>query len=472
LLIPLVIVWLVNNRKPELEQLRPSPMPSASVLLLGSGFLWLLGQTADVLLVQQVAFVATLQILVLTVFGRLGLAALAFPAFFLFFLVPFGEEFVPQLQDITAHFVVQGLNLLGIPVYTDGVFLQTPSGDFEVAEACSGIRFMVSTFALGVLFSVLCFKSPLRRTIVILLSLGIPIVANGIRAFGIVYIAYLTDNTVAVGVDHLIYGWIFFAFVTIVLILVGLTFSDRSVQDPPIDVDALKRLEAPLSSVDARAKYQRAAIAAAAILSAFFALNYWIDGRRPDSALLAYTPPQVEAGWTQINRGVGDGWLPNYTGADQASMMHFADGEAIVSVYRAGYDYQRQGAELIGFGNTVVAPSDDDEWGRAGVGQRVIDVNGAKIPVQYTRLRSRYGSFREVWQVYWVNGKLVSSPVRVKLETVFAKLTGGPLYTATLAISAPLQSAADTRRGEPDMQRFVDALPPLEELLTANQGAP
>ncbi|MEO0410287.1 MAG: exosortase A [Pseudomonadota bacterium] len=470
LLIPLVVAWLINNRWPELKQLRPAPMPKAGFLLFGTGFLWLLGQAADVLLVQQAAFVGSLQILVLTVFGRLGLAALAFPTFFLIFLVPFGEEFVPQLQDITAHFVVQGLNFLGIPVYTDGVFLQTPSGDFEVAEACSGIRFMVSTFALGTLFSVLCFKSPMRRATVILLSLLIPIVANGIRAFGIVYIAYLTDNTVAVGVDHLIYGWIFFAFVTIVLILVGLTFSDRSVQDPPIDVAQLKPLEANDGSAFHQSKYLRSGAFAVSIVALFFALNAWIDGRRPEVSLADFAAPTVSGEWSPLEGFVGDGWLPNYNGADTTSLQHFSDGKSVVSLYRAAYTYQRQGAELIGFGNTVVAPNDDDQWGRAAVGRRAVKINGRDVSVHYTRLRSRWGTLREVWQVYWVNGKMVSSPVRVKIETVIAKLTGGPLYTATLAISAPLQSAADTKRGEPDMARFGQHIPELEQLLTSSAG--
>lgn len=471
LLIPLVILWLVHNRLPELKQLKPTPMPIAAVLLVGPGVLWLLGQAADVLLVQQLAFVTSLQILVLVVFGRLGLAALAFPTFFLFFLVPFGEEFVPQLQDITAHFVVQGLNLLNIPVYTDGVFLQTPSGDFEVAEACSGIRFMVSTFVMGILFSVLCFKSIFRRAIVVGLGLLIPILANGIRAFGIVYIAYLTDNKVAVGVDHIIYGWIFLAIVTIVLLLVGLTFSDRSVQDPPINVAALKQLETEGSLGLLPSHYVRSGVLVLAIVAIFFGLNSWISARRPDMPLQTFAIPQMGGAWQERQSGAVDDWSPAYIGADETSLLHFTDGKNTVSLYRAGYSYERQGAELIGFGNSVVAPNDDDQWGRAAVGQRTVNINGQEVRVHYTRLRSRYNTLREVWQVYWVNGKLVASPVRAKIEKVLAKLTGGPLYTATLAISAPFQSAADVTRGEPDLVRFGQDMPDLEELLTSSLGA-
>ena len=88
------------------------------------------------------------------------------------------------------------------------------------------MRFLIATIALGCLFANLSFRTPLRRSIILFLAVLVPIVANGIRAFGIVYIAHITDHTVAVGVDHLVYGWIFFAFVTIVLLAIGMTFRE------------------------------------------------------------------------------------------------------------------------------------------------------------------------------------------------------------------------------------------------------
>lgn len=464
LLIPFVIAWLVWNRLPELKLITPSFAPLAGILLLGTGFLWLLGKAADIQLAQQLAYVASLQVLVFVVFGRKGLHALAFPTFFMLFLVPFGEEFVPMLQDVTAHFVVSGLNFLGIPVYTDGVFLQTPSGDFEVAEACSGIRFMVSTFALGCLFSVLCFKSARRRVLVVLLSLMIPIVANGIRAFGIVYIAYLTDNQVAVGVDHIIYGWIFFAIVTILLIVVGLTFSDRSVQDPPIDVAAINALSGGVGA-GALKTVQIGKILAApvVILGGFFLVSSWMDARRPETALARYEAPPPPQGWTMLDAPLNDRWMPNYVGADQTQLVHYYDGARYVSVYRAGYNYQRQGAEMIGFGNTIAAP--DDVWGWASGDTKVVTIGGEGVRVRYMLLRSNFGVLREAWQVHYVNGTLVSSPVRAKIQTVLARLTGGPLYTATLVLSAPRNGSGDMKGGEVLMSEFAKQLPSPAVLL-------
>jgi exosortase A len=464
LLIPFVIAWLIWNRAPELKHVKPSSAPLASLLLIGTGFVWLLGKAADIQLAQQLAYVASLQVLVLVVFGRKGLHALAFPTFFMLFLVPFGEEFVPTLQDVTAHFVVSGLNFLGIPVYTDGVFLQTPSGDFEVAEACSGIRFMVSTFALGCLFSVLCFKSWPRRVLVVVLSILIPIVANGIRAFGIVYIAYLTDNEVAVGVDHIIYGWIFFAIVTILLIVIGLTFSDRSVQDPPIDVARINAMSGNASSLSlSGAVIARVAALPALILGAYFLVNSWVEARRPEVPLARYEAAAAPQGWSLVDGSLNDRWLPNYAGADQSRLDHYTDGQRYFSIYRAGYSYERQGAELIGFGNTVAAP--DDIWGWASGGSKRVTIGGRETRVQYTLLRSNFSLLRDVWQVYYVNGKVVSSPVRAKIETILARLSGGPLYTGTLVISAPRTGSRDVAGGEAVLAAIAQQLPTPERLM-------
>lgn len=465
LLIPAVIVWLIWQRLPELKQIIPSPEPMAGVLLLGTGFVWLLGRAADIQLAQQLAYVVTLQILVLTVFGRKGLMALLFPTAFALFLVPFGEEFIPVLQDVTAYFVVGGLNFLGIPVYTDGVFLQTPSGDFEVAEACSGIRFMVSTFALGTLFSVLCFKSLKRRLMVVVLSLLIPILANGARAFGIVYIAYVTDNEVAVGVDHIVYGWIFFSIVTVLLIGIGLTFSDRSVDDPPINPGKINALGggalAYPSAIPSMLKMFAVPVISVGI---FFAANAWMAARVPEADLAAFEVPAPPKGWTFVQDGaLRDQWMPNYVGADQASLLHYKNGDFYAGLYRAGYNYQRQGAELIGFGNTAAAP--DDIWGWASSGKRVVNIGGVDTQVQYILLRGNGGFLRETWQVYMVNGKLVSSAVRAKIETVLARLTGGPLYTGTLILSAPRNGMSDMQGGEAALERFAATLPPAAQLL-------
>ncbi|MGL1269245.1 archaeosortase/exosortase family protein, partial [Vibrio parahaemolyticus] len=71
-------------------------------------------------------------------------AGLLFPLGYMLFLVPFGDEMIPFLQTITARLTMVLLALAHIPATLDGVFITTPAGYFEVAEACSGVKFLIA----------------------------------------------------------------------------------------------------------------------------------------------------------------------------------------------------------------------------------------------------------------------------------------------------------------------------------------
>jgi exosortase len=82
-----------------------------------------------------------------------------FPIFYLIFMVPFGEALNPPLQDITAILSVAMLQWSGIPVFREGLYLATPIGQFEVAVACSGLRFLIASVAIGTLFCYLTYRT-------------------------------------------------------------------------------------------------------------------------------------------------------------------------------------------------------------------------------------------------------------------------------------------------------------------------
>ena len=108
---------------------------------------WLVGELTGTLVVQQFALVAMIQSLAWALLGHRATWILAFPLFFLFLAVPFGDFLIPPLQDFTAEFVVRALRLVDMPVYVDGWMIHIPSGSFHVAEACAGARFLISTVA-------------------------------------------------------------------------------------------------------------------------------------------------------------------------------------------------------------------------------------------------------------------------------------------------------------------------------------
>src|SRR4029077_13858668 len=102
--------------------------------------------------------IALVEVFALACLGWPVYRKLALPFLYLFFLVPTGQYLIPPLQNITARFVEVGLNAFSIPFYRDGLVFDLVNGRYEIAEACAGLRFLVATVALGVLFAHLMFR--------------------------------------------------------------------------------------------------------------------------------------------------------------------------------------------------------------------------------------------------------------------------------------------------------------------------
>ena len=240
LLIVPILAWLVHQRAPELSKLKPQPWWPPLLYVAAGAFGWLLGDAAGVAVARHLGVVMMLQGAVSTLLGANITRGLLFPLFYAFFLVPMGEEAVPLLQTITAHMCMWLLALVGIPAHLEGIFISTPNALFRVAEACSGVKFLIAMVALGALVSNLCFKSWRRRGLFMLACIIVPIIANGFRAFSTIYIGHHGNLEFAQSFDHVIYGWFFFALVIAIVLAAGWKFFDRRADEQPIDAAALQ----------------------------------------------------------------------------------------------------------------------------------------------------------------------------------------------------------------------------------------
>ncbi len=450
-----ICLWLIWDRREAIEKYTPKPDFRGLLLIAACMVAWTIASAAGVQSGMQFAFIGMIQGAVFTVLGWRLVRAMLFPLCFLFFAVPFGDFLIPTLQDLTAVMVVEGLRLISIPVYIDGVFLSIPTGNFEVAEACSGVRFLIATIALGALFSNLSFRTPMRRFIIIFLAIVVPLVANGIRAFGIVYIAHITDHTVAVGVDHLVYGWIFFAFVTIVLLAIGMTFretdGDNSIYMPADEDRRPGRFSTSKGLIAATV----ASVAVAFVGPAYaqIMLNHGIS-----KIASPLTAPATGNGWQSVGRSTTP-WRPTFAGADAELMTSFRKAANDVHMYVAYYTHQRQGAELVNSANTFV---DAVNWQRAGSNLSRIQVGGRQQEVKETRLLGRRQG-RLVWEFYWIGGHFTADRYIAKGYEAIAKLLGTNQAAAAIIVAADYHdSPADAAS---ILQDFMANLGSLDDAL-------
>ena len=231
LLVPVIIAWLVAQKREELAKITPEGW-WPGLLVVGAGLgLWLIGRTTGINLLAHAGAVGALQGAVIAVIGLRASLVLALPIAFGVFLVPFGDEIIPPLQMITADIAITLTHWSGIPAEVDGIYIDTPIGLFIVAEACSGVRFLVAMVTLAVLVGFTRFTSWSRRAWFMLAAVVVPIISNGVRAWGTIYIAQSQGVEFAAGFDHIFYGWIFFAIIVALLLAAAWRFFERDPQD-------------------------------------------------------------------------------------------------------------------------------------------------------------------------------------------------------------------------------------------------
>ncbi|WP_108790403.1 exosortase A [Erythrobacter sp. Alg231-14] len=231
LMVPIIVGWLVVLRIGALAKFSPRPWWPGLVLVGCALTLWIVGRATGINIVAHAGAVGAVQGVVVTALGPRASLALALPIAFATFLIPIGDEFIAPLQSITADIAVALTIWSGIPAVIDGIYIDTPIGLFVVAEACSGVKFLVAMITLAVLVAFTRFESWTRRGLFMLAAIVVPIIANGIRAWGTIYIAQSQGVEFAAGFDHIFYGWIFFAVVVVAILSVAWQFFEREPED-------------------------------------------------------------------------------------------------------------------------------------------------------------------------------------------------------------------------------------------------
>jgi exosortase A len=443
LIIP-ILVWLVVQRKELLAELKPQPwVPAILYGAVGAGG-WLLGDAAGLAVARQLGLIMMLQGSVAAILGPNVTRGLLFPLFYMFFLVPVGEEAVPALQTLTAKMCMLLLGWSGIPAHIDGIFITTPAGLFRVAEACSGVKFLIAMVAYGVLVANLCFKSWGRRAGFLAACVVVPIIANGLRAFGTIYIAHHQGIEFAASFDHVFYGWIFFGIVIALVMAAGWPFFDKRADAPAFDPATLQ------SPVGRTISLNRAL--AASLLIAAVPLGWSSYVAAKDSPIPArITLPDV-AGWQVVPYAPLAKWTPRFDGADHYLFGRYrnAAGQE-ADLFVVLYDRQAQGRELVGYGQGAVDP--DGNWSWTADTPAPPDGKAERIKTK--------GAAREVVSFYRVGGVTSGSATRIKLATLKARLLNGDQQAVAILVSAEQHGDSSPRRA---IDAFVKSLDDIDKV--------
>lgn len=459
--VPPIALWLVWRMRHALAPRVPRPSPTALVLLLGAAALWLVGDLGTVNAVTQLALVAMLVLAVPAVLGWPIAWAMAFPLGFLFFAVPFGDFLLPTLMDWTADFTVLALRALGVPVYREGLQFVIPSGSWSVVEACSGIRFLISSITIGCLFAYLSYRGPGKRIAFVAVAIAVSIVANWLRAFMIVMVGHLSSNELATGVDHLVYGWVFFGIVNLAILFIGVRWADAP---EPAGAAPAAAVAARASASEAGGVARRSAWAALAVLC------------------IAALPHAAELGLRQFNRTgpvalaevvaqapwraqpPATNWVPAFRAPSATRHQAFAGPDALgtVGLHLSYYRDQDAQRKLVNSQNQLVT-TDDERWVQAATGNDSTVLNGQPLAVATAVLRPQgdlagaAGQRLLVWHFYWVNDRFLVGGAAGKLHSALGRLRGWGDDGAHVALYAPLDAGLTEPQAQARARAALDA---------------
>lgn len=466
-----ISLWLVWQKRAELRLMRPRPAAIVLLLLAATLVLWALAELVGVQVVEQVALVAALILAVWAVVGHRVACYLSFPLLFLFLGVPMGEDLVPSLMEFTATFTVKMLQLTGIPVYREGLHFVIPSGSWSVVEACSGVRYLIASVTLGFLYAYLSYASLWRRLLFIALSAIVPILANGIRAYLIVMIGHLSNMQLAVGIDHLIYGWLFFGLVMLLLFWIGSFWREPH----PAPDQAADVIASQAGRTDPVRFYTVAALVGGLSLLTVVATG-WLE-QRSGSLVATLAAPEGLAGWTRSEGLPAWNWQPQTLQADQQLSATYRRGEQEVAVLAMLYPTQRQDAEAVNSGNQVLGR--DSDWRVTDQGQVSVAAAGIPETVNSFELRAGRGALASdaralrVWQWYRLGARSTANSYLGKFYAAMNLLYPGRsdgAYVLLAAMDTPGAAAARQTLGAfaADMGAALDGA--FERTVVAGAG--
>ncbi|MET0963812.1 MAG: exosortase A [Noviherbaspirillum sp.] len=455
-----ISLWLIWKRRDVLSRMAPTPYWPALLSLAVCGFGWLLAEMGDVQVVRQYAFAAMLPLTVVVVCGLRIAWAIAFPLAYVLLAVPFGDAFIDPLINVTADFTVWALQMTGIPVLREGSNFAIPSGNWSVVEACSGVRYLIASFTLGCLYAYLTYRSRRRQLLFVLLAILVPIAANGLRAYMIVMIGHLSGMALATGVDHIIYGWLFFGLVMFVMFWVGGIWRE--------DMSAADVADAAAVRLDARPAASQAQVAAAAVAVvaclAFWPLyaNFTL---RANASQAAVSLQDFKPSWNAAQPFTN--WTPQLNkAAASLNQTLEKDGQRVGLSVRY-HRNQTQGAGLISSTNQLVTDSDSDPWRRIGSAARIEQIGERQLQVRETRLRGPDGAL-VVWQWYWIDGGFTANDYLGKLLQAKERLLMRGDDGAGIMVYARYDENPETARAA--LRSFLAAqLPALDATLAANR---
>jgi exosortase D (VPLPA-CTERM-specific) len=468
MLIPFIALFLIWQQKDRLERISFGGSWWGVALVLTGGALLLLGQLATLYVLVEYAYLVTLYGLVLAFTGAAAFRLLFMPLLILVLMVPLPQFFLANLstglQLLSSRLGVLVMRLFDISVFLEGNVIDLGGYKLQVAEACSGLRYLFPLMTLGFLMAYFYKGAMWKRVVLFLSSIPITVVMNSFRVGVIGVTVDRWGIAMAEGFLHEFQGWMVFMFCA-VLMLGEIAVLNRIGRESG-SWRQLFGVEFPAPTPSGLTLRRRSTpasfIAAGGILAAFIAVSFFIPRPAeffPPRAAFAEFPMQLGP-WHGKSAAL-EGVYTDALKLDDYLLADYVDASGnAANLYISWYDSQRKGEAVHSPRSCLPGGG----WQMRDFGQRELPVMDENRPLRVNRTLIEMGDQREL-VYYWFQqrGRAIDNEFAVKWYIFWDALTEHRTDGAMVRLVTALPAGSDVedadRRLTDLAARIVPALP-------------
>lgn len=465
-LIPFIAAFLVWQRRDALQRAEfNGSWAGVAVVVLGIA-LDVGGRLTALFVIQHIGLLVVLAGLVLALTGWRAFRILSVPLGVLVFMIPLPQfllsELSSELQLISSSFGVWMMRLAGISVFLEGNVIDLGSYKLEVAEACSGLRYLLPLMTLAFLMACFYRTALWKRIVLFLVSIPITLLMNSLRIAAIGLMVDRWGSAMAEGLLHQVQGWMIFMLSIGVLLLVVMLLSrlgrDRR---PWRELFNLELPATPPANLPRQSRGLPVQLLCAGALVVAFSVAALVmpapNGHVPPRETFASFPMQLD-GWSGRREAMEPLYLNALKLDDYVIANYLGSKSRPLNLYVAWYDNQVAGEAT----HSPKGCLPGGGWRIENL--RETPIHGVSIdaqPLRVNRALIQYGNQRQL-VYYWFQqrGRVVTSEYLVKwyllVDAVLHHRTDGALVRLIVPLSSGI-SEADADR---ELQGFIAAIAP------------
>ena len=376
------------------------------VALFAVSFSWLIAWAANLIIAQIFAAYLVLLSGACLIFGKRSYRIVLPILFLLLFTLPIWQPIQFILQNLATCAVQTTLNIMGITVYVEGNLINIPNGLFEIEGGCSGIGFILVSLGLSGYLSLLDRLSIPQSIKLLLIGGVIALFANWVRILLIVLVGYYGGMDQPLVRDHVGFGWIVYSTIFFPYLFLITKYTQKGkVPNSPFDYEPGRIKMTTFSLI---------LVLGFAFPGAHITWGHLAENRPP----IVYTLPKFAGNFEkQASASI---WSPVYPTADNTTLSMYTDNNSsTLHVFVANYSNQKQGSEVIHFGNHLYKKSNEVR------NHSTLDT-GKTEPAVVTELMLEKldGTVMGIWYWYKIGSDIEPTELHAKIAQVRQKLMG------------------------------------------------